>query len=212
MKDIILQNITKRYYKGTEEKVIEEQLLDDGMNTLSDTIACSNCILFFATACDRDVLALSTKEVVHCINIETFFNQFPNIVGKRCDYILYNKNKIVLIDLTCSLEDYIYPHLNKQKVVRGKRLYAREQIEHTLDILMKEKEIKDYIDLKEQKIGLLGYRIKDEESFQYIPRKIDDVLNAWLAMERELETRKLQFPMSYGFKFEMVKTPEVYKW
>lgn len=212
MKDIILHSILNRYYRGTAPMTIDEQQLGQGTITLSDPVACQVCSNFFAVGCDRTVFLLGVQGPVNCINIERFFNQFRNIKGGRCDYLLYNNAKIALIDLTCSIEDYLYPHLQDKKMVQGKRLYARYQIEHTLDILMQEHEIADCVNAKETKIGIFGYRVKDENSFQYIPRQIRKEEAAWLAMEKEIEQRKLSFPMSYGFKFEMVKYDNVYNW
>lgn len=212
MKDIILDSIKKRYYKGSAEKTIDEHQFRQGIVRLSDPIACQVCPQFFATGCDNTVFLIRVQNVVNCINIERFFNQFHNIKGGRCDYLLYDDTKIALIDLSCSIEDYVYPHIQEEKMVQGKRLYARSQIEHTLDILMQEHEIAGCINIKEKKIGIFGYRVKNEESFQYIPRQILKEEAAWLAMEAEIEQRKLLFPMPYGFKFEMVRYDNVYNW
>jgi len=171
----------------------------------------SPCPSFFKNSCKRDTFIVKVNTPVTIINIESFFNSFK-ITGSRCDYILYDASKIVLADLTCTMDYYLYPHTRDGEIVQGKRIKARNQIEHTLEVLCAVKSINDYISKKRQKVGILAYKVKDETLFQNVPIQIDKTLAIWLNMEKEIETRNISFPMPYGFKFEMVKHPDVYQW
>ena len=182
-----------------------------GVAGMKDDKACRNCIPFFANSCEHEVFKINTKNSVNAIKIEEYVDKF-NIDGRRCDYLLYDINHIALVDLTCSMEDYLYPHLLSGEVQQGKRLTARQQIEHTIELLTEEPVIAKYIEAKQKKIGLLAYRIKDEDLFTGVPKILRQEIEAWLAMEMEMETRKLKFQMSHGFSFEMIRYPEEYSW
>lgn len=169
------------------------------------------CPLFFKNPCKRDTFKVKVDTPVTIINIESFINSFK-IKGSRCDYILYDASKIVLADLTCTMDYYLYPHTRDGEMVQGKRIKARDQIEHTLEILCAVKSIRDYISKKRQKVGVLAYKVKDGDLFQNVPIQIDRTLAIWLNMEKEIEMRNISFPMLYGFKFEMVKYPNEYIW
>lgn len=210
MKDLLLNKFLILHHKSLGSIPVNERSIC-GAISLNDNIACRSCIPFFANSCEQEVLNFYSQDAIVLINIEEYLNNLK-ITGRRCDYLLYDENKIVLADLTCSMEEYLHPHLMLGEMQQGKRLTARQQIEHTLALLTEVPEIAEYINSKSIKIGLLAYRIKDEDLFVGIPKQMQDLLAAWLAMENDLEMRKLKFPMSHGFSFEMIKYPNVYQW
>ena len=210
MKDLLFNYFLIRHHTSKGSVSVNEKYIS-GAVSLKDDIACRSCIPFFANSCEQEVLNFYSKDTVVLINIEEYLNNLK-ITGRRCDYLLYDENKIMLADLTCSMEEYLHPHLMLGEMQQGKRLTARQQIEHTLALLIEVPEIEEYINSKSIKIGLLAYRIKDEDLFAGIPKQMQDLLATWLAMENDLEMRKLRFPMSHGFSFEMVKYPNVYQW
>lgn len=210
MKNLLLNNFLILHHKSVGSIPINEKFIS-GAVSLHDDIACRSCIPFFANSCEQEVLNLYSQDAVVLINIEEYLDNLKT-TGRRCDYLLYDENKIMLADLTCSMEEYLHPHLMLGVMQQGKRLTARQQIEHTLELLAEEPEIVEYIDNKSSKIGLLAYRIKDEDLFADIPKQLQELMTAWLAMENDLEMRKLRFPMSHGFSFEMIKYPNVYQW
>ncbi len=210
MKDLLLNNSLILHHKSVGTISVNEKCIS-GAISLNDNIACCSCIPFFVNSCEKEVFNFYSHDAVVLINIEEYLNNLK-MTGRRCDYLLYDENKIMLADLTCSMEEYLHPHLMLGEMQQGKRLTARQQIEHTLALLTEAPDIAEYINRKSIKIGLLAYRIKDEDLFADIPKQMQDLLAAWLAMEKELEMRKIKFPMSHGFSFEMIKYPNVYQW
>ena len=182
-----------------------------GIIGLNDYKACQSCMSFFKTTCEQEVFKISSETTISLINIEDFIDSL-NVEGRKCDYLLYDASHLVLADLTCSLEQYLDPHLQKGKMQSGKRLVARKQIEDTLKLLMEDAVIAEAIKAKSIKVGLLAYRVKDEDLFKNVPKQIQREFAAWQAMENEIETRKLTFPMAYGFSFETLRYPNIYVW
>lgn len=210
MKTLLLNYFTSLYNKDPGTIPVNEQYICGNIG-LKDYKACQSCKPFFAITCEHEVFKISSETTISQINIEDFIDSF-NIKGRKCDYLLYDTTHLVLADLTCSMEEYLYPHLQDGEKQRGKRLVAREQIEHTLDLLMKDSAIAKEIKAKSVKVGLLAYRVKDEDLFKNIPKQIQREFAAWQAMEKEIETRMLTFPMAYGFSFETLRYPNIYVW
>ena len=212
MKALLLNNFTSLHHKQHGTISLDEQSVN-GVVSLNDDVACRSCIPFFSVSCEHEVLKLDTQNTsISVVNIEKFLDNFDEVKGRRCDFLMFDSNKIVLLDMTCSMEEYLSPHLVEGLPQQGKRLVARTQIEHTLDILTAEPAILAYINNKEKKEGVLAYRAKDEDLFSNVPKVIEKTANVWLRMEEDFESRKLSFPMSYGFVFKSIKYPEVYNW
>ena len=212
MKTLLLKYFTPLHHKQAGSVPIQDSSIQ-GEVSLNDAVACRSCISFFATTCQHEVLKLDTEnKLIAIINIENFLDNFNDIQGRRCDYLMYDADKLMLADMTCSMEEYLSPHLVDGLPQQGKRLVARTQIEHTLEILTAEPSILSYINNKEKKVGLLAYRAKDEDLFQNVPKQIEKTTNVWLLLEEDFERRSLSFPMSHGFTFETIKYPNVYTW
>jgi len=210
MKTLLLNNFAILHHKVPETISITERSIY-GVVGMKDNKACRSCIPFFANSCEQEVFKINAKTPISVINIEEYVDKF-RIEGRRCDYLLYDTNHIAFVDLTCSMEEYLYPHHLLGEMQQGKRLTARKQIEHTIELLTEEPEIAEYIEAKSKKIGLLAYRIKDEDLFVGVPKQLQKEIETWQAMEMEMETKKLKFQMSHGFSFEMIRYPEEYNW
>ena len=212
MKTLLINEFTVLHHKQAGTVPLEEQSIY-GEKNIKDDKACNDCMHFFSLSCEKQVFKLRTNKQITLINIENFFNSFKEkIKGQRCDFLLYDDSKIILMDLTCTMEEHLFPHLLNEKKRQGKRLSARYQIENTIKVLIEEPVIRNYIDRKGTKLGILAYRVKDEDLFQNVPKSIEKTMKVWLSMENIIETRKLSFPMQFGFTFEMVKYPNVYNW
>lgn len=211
MKTLLLNNFT-RLHKKTPGSIPVNEQSKRGIIGLKDNKACQSCMSFFKNSCEHEVLIISSETTISLINIEEFIDRF-NIEGRRkCDYLLYDASHLVLADLTCSMEQYLDPHLQEGKKQKGKRLVARRQIEQTLELLMEDATIAEEIKAKSIKVGLLAYRVKDEDLFQDVPQKMQQESAIWQAFERERERSQLVFPMPYGFSFEMLRYPDNYVW
>lgn len=212
MKMLLEHNFTTYHHKkaGIVSTDCRQQ---QGNIVLNDDKACDpECPVFFKSHCLRDTFQIHSNSSINIINIEAFLNKFTKIKGKRCDFLLYDINKIVFADVTCTMEHFLYTHLRNGVFEQGKRNVARLQIKHTIELLQAEPSIKTYIERKKIKIGILAYRIKDEDLFQNVPRRLSKELEAWISMEKAIERKNLSFSMPYGFVFKTIKYPSIYSW
>lgn len=211
MKDLLEKHMSMLYdNKGTIH--LMNEITVSGAFSLKDDKACGQCIPFFSGNCGHETFLIHSNSDIHCLDIEAFFDGFKNVLGDRCDRLLYDGRKCVLLDLYCGMSEYLDPHKKEKKVVTGKKEKARNQIEKTIERLCSVHDIEDYLNGMSEKVGVFGYRSKDEEMFKNIPKTLRQSEKAFLMPYIMQAERRLASPMSHGFIFLMHSYPKRYEW
>ncbi len=211
MKDLLEKHMSMLYdNKGTIH--VMNEITVSGVFSLKDDKACGQCIPFFSRNCGNETFLIHTNSDIHCLDIETFLNGFKNVSGDRCDRLLYDERKCMLLDLYCGMSEYLDPHKRSRTVVAGKKEKARNQIEKTIERLYSVQDIADHLDRMEEKTSVFGYRSKDEEMFKNIPKTVRKSEKAFLMFYKMQAERRLASPMSHGFIFLMHSYPKRYEW
>lgn len=211
MKDLLEKHMSMLYdNKGTIH--LMNEITVSGAFSLKDDKACGQCIPFFSRNCGNETFLIHTNSDIHCLDIETFLNGFKNVSGDRCDRLLYDERKCMLLDLYCGMSEYLDPHKKEKKVVTGKKEKARNQIEKTIERLCSVHDIEDYLNGMSEKVGVFGYRSKDEEMFKNIPKTVRKSEKAFLMFYKMQAERRLASPMPHGFYFIMHSYPKRYEW
>ena len=81
-------------------------------------------------------MLLHADHPVTVVDIEGFLNQFDGkkaALKDRCDRMLYDNNKIVLVDFYCGQQKFVPPYSNTQGEQPGKLAKARHQINSTVE-------------------------------------------------------------------------------
>lgn len=183
-----------------------------GNFSFHDDKACKQCIPFFSENCEHQTFLVHSDAVVEILDIEDFLNSFTSLQGERCDCLLYDASKIAFLDMYCGMSQYVEIHITDGKYVIGKKTKVRQQIEATVNRLYEITDIKNYIESKTERYGIMGYRAKDEEIFRNVPKKISSSVNKFLRIKKILQERRLSLPMRHGFKFIVVAYPSRYLW
>lgn len=211
MKNLLENDFSNIYDNQGKLHAINEMIVT-GSFRFCDHYACNSCIPFFSHNCEHETLRFYSNSSVHCLDIESFFNSFRHLSGDRCDKLLYNNQKCVLMDMYCGMSEYLEPHQLEGKIVTGKKEKVRNQIEKTIDRLYSIPSIATFLNNLPEKVGLFGYRSKDDTLFASIPKQISASMNIFLKMAKMQAHRKLSAPMSHGFRFMMCSYPQEYRW
>jgi len=207
----LLENDFVRHYGKEGGKYHLSQDTIQGSIALHDPIACGQCLNFFRSQCQHETLKIRTTNHVNVANYEEFVNLL-GIAGEKCDILIYDSTKLVLLDLTCSMEHYLGEHYVNGISVQGKRMKARNQIAKSIEQLYAVQTLADRIDAYLEKEAILAFRVKDEDLFRNVPKIIERSERVWMAMARQNENRQLKMPMPHGFNFLMVRYPKEYQW
>lgn len=183
-----------------------------GDAALSDNLSCGQCRPFFSMGCDHETFRFHCDAPVDVYDIEKFMNGFAQIKGERCDAMLLGEGKLALLDMYCGMSDYLDQHFNDGKLVSGKKAKVRSQIEATIRLLYSCPEVASFIDGMKERVGIFGYRAKDEEHFQNVPKQVAQSVSKFLGFQRSIAKRRLAAPMSHGFVYVMHSFPERYIW
>lgn len=178
--------------------------------SLVDDVACAQCKPFFHSTCNYEVLKLHAGQPVELINHERLILDLKAEKGGVCDYIISGNDKVLFIDLRCGLSQYLDTHLVDGREKDGKKATSRKQTEVSINRLYEEEHLSAHIDSYQYKVAMLGYRNVDDEFFATCPSTISAAEKASLSMMRDLQDRRLATPLSHGFKFVMVRYPEVF--
>lgn len=184
-----------------------------GPFVLKDNVACGNCQrmhAYFYNTCNYENMYIDAVNAATLINHEAFMVDLKQEDGGVADFLLYTKNTIAFIDLTCGFSQYLEPHETEGVVTQGKRVKARKQLDASINRLYQLPTIGQHLDSYQVKAGILGYRNIDEEMFVNVKSNLDKSEEAFMGMARELEMRSLKMPLSHGFSFQMVKYPQVF--
>lgn len=203
--------INKRRQLG---HLVRQSVFTDKM-LIGDAVACRQCPPFFSRNCDKKVFVVDTHTPINMIEYEEYINRsFAGSHKQCCDMILYDGDKIVFVDMTCSDETLLQAHFRDGNVVQGKRAKCRAQIQDSLDFLYVVPPIASYIGAKTTKRAILAYRVKDITPFNEI--EVEEHLSksekVWLSLMQEYEQRNLSIPMEHGFVYQSVKYPIPYQW
>ena len=211
MKQLLETRFSQHYDANGRSHPVNEVTIN-GDVALSDYHACNICKSFFYMTCGHQTFLLHASSPVKMLDIESFINSFPNIQGERCDRLLHDGRKIVLMDMYCGMSEYLDPHLNDGNMVIGKKTKVRQQIEKTIDRLYTIPDIATFVNGIPEKLGIFAYRAKDDGLFANVPVQISRSKAMFLRSSKEQEKRRLAAPMSHGFKYVMHSYPSVYQW
>lgn len=211
MKQLLENQFARMYDSSRKVHTVHEEILE-GDVALYDEHACRGCIPFFSNACEHETFKLHTESAVTFLAIEAFFNGFQHLKGERCDAMLLDDHKVVLLDMYCGMSEYMDPHWVDGKEAVGKNMKVRQQIEATLQRLYAVPEIAAHLDGLPERIGIFGYRAKDAGLFQNVPRTVSRAMDMFLAIRRNQQARRLAMPMSHGFRYVMLAYPDTYNW
>ena len=192
-----------------------------GLIELSDAKACTDCVRLRPerNLCDRINMKLNTSDSrIYVVDFEGYISQFDKTTAKikdRCDYIIADDmtchNKIAFCDLTCSAEKYVNSYHGKYPL--GKRAKAKSQMEKSIESLLKEELLANYILTYPNRVCLFGWRdynVPDNAT----PQRGDALRNMQAFMMTPSSRSKLLSVdvTVHGFTFVQVKYPAVYQW
>lgn len=207
----LLENDFVHHYRKRAGMVSVTPCALNGTVPLYDSVACKQCIDFFRIHCPHETFIVNSDNDVFLVDHESLINNLQ-LPGDKCDTLLYDVDKIVLLDMTCSMEHYLDAHHSDGKTREGKRMKSRNQLSKSIERLCAVPTIAARIASYPHRDAILGYRVKDEELFRSVPVQIAKTERVWLALARQRELRNLSTPLSNGFSFKMVRYPKVYQW
>lgn len=173
---------------------------------LTDNKSCNDCntkSAYFARSCtEHGMLKIHCNTHVEVINIENAIQDTNNIdlrSGGCCDYLVYDDNKIALIELTCSRPEYINDERN------GKRTKAYKQLSETIKKISSLPNTNIEISKRGEKISIFGIREKVFALEQ--ADRFQTSMISFTKFYRDI-TRKL----NNGFILTTITYPDTYTW
>lgn len=195
--------------------------------TLSDEKACERCHQMPERAdragCNTEMLKIDTNnKAVTIVEYERYIEQFANTeadIRERCDYLLVDDTethrKIAFCDLTCMKECWVEPNTGTA-YPEGKRAKARQQMKTSIENMLDESLMAEYILTFHEKVCVFGWREYDVPAAPISPQR-GNVLQNMQAfattpsnMARSMMSH--QNIVGHGFTFMQVKYPNVYVW
>ena len=173
---------------------------------LTDNKSCNDCntkSAYFARSCtEHGMLKIHCNTHVEVINIENAIQDTNNIdlrSGGCCDYLVYDDNKIALIELTCSRPEYINDERNR------KRTKAYKQLSETIKKITSLPNTNIEISKRGEKTAIFGIREKVFALEQ--ADKFQTSMISFTKVYRDI-TRKL----NNGFILTTITYPNTYTW
>lgn len=173
---------------------------------LTDNKSCNDCYTnsaYFARSCtEHGMLKIHCNTHVEVINIENAIQDTNNInlrSGGCCDYLVYDDNKIALVELTCSRPQYIDDER------KGKRTKAYTQLSETIKKITSLPNTNVEISKRGEKIAIFGIREKIFGLEQ--ADKFQTSMISFTKVYRDI-TRKL----NNGFILTTITYPNTYTW
>lgn len=225
----MIDNLLKRLYpiqcgvaRDRLDRIDVDIEVAAGSVNLNDSKACDECLRLrpYRKACDKVNLRLDTSgATLEIVDFEGDANQLDNTpasLRERCDYILVDgtsrHDKIAFCDLSCSEEKYVSP--NNGAYPLGKRAKAFEQMKRSLERLLQEPMLAQYILTFPNKVCIFGWR--DYTSTNAKPQR-GNVASNMLAFVNTPSARsgflsQAVYEVGHGFSFVQVKYPAIYKW
>lgn len=187
----------------------------NGDFSLNDSKTCSDCTSKDPeyVSCNQHILEISAHKDVHVLNFEQFINQFDGtpaaMTGDRCDYILYDEQKIAFCDVSCSSRKWVEP--NEGKYPQGKRAKVYDQMKNSLNALLSVTLLDSRILSFTFKDAIFGWRERDNYGEQDRA-----MLNMMLFSETPSSQEKVLhtdlYTMGHNFSFVEVEYPQKYIW
>ena len=191
---------------------------------LSDAKACDECSKKCQgrEACNHENLKVSANgNEVLVVDFEKYMDLLERGLERscRCDYLLADNGnrheKIAFCDLTCSQEKYVDSYVTSTgKTGMGKRAKAISQLSSSIEVLLNEPVLEQYILTCQHKIGLLGWRdytAEGLEANQQAPAVSMRTFMRTPSSEARSLTTKVNV-LGHGFDFIQVKYPLIYIW
>ena len=187
----------------------------------SDEMACNQCHANRSSRsdCNEEILKVDTNGVeVAVVRFEKYIEQFIGTnanIADRCDLILTESgmahNKIVFCDLCCYEEKYVEP--NKGKYPMGKRAKARQQMERSIDVLLKESTTAVNLLTYPEKVCLFAWRDYDvpDTPVAGVHGNARSNVQVFSSVRSNMASQTTQ-RMEHGFTFVQVKYPSPYNW
>ena len=192
--------------------------------SISDRLACTRChsIREDRKDCNEEILRIDPNEkTILLLNFESYIQQFTKVIPNlrdKCDYFLYSETekerKIAFCDLTCS--DIKWVKANSGKYPEGKKAKARQQMSKSIEYLVADPLIGEFIYTCSKKLFIFGWRdynapleaIKPQknsfstnlQAFMTTPSGMAKQLTSKVALKKET------------FDVVTVKYPSVYQW
>lgn len=155
-------------------------------------------------------IKLNHKGPVQISFWEQYINQFDKLAAlkpKRCDLLIEQKNKhFILAELTQSKSEHILPDTHNNKI--GKRSYAWQQLNHSLENLGNVPEIKTYFNTLEYKYILFAFRLTRDNTSTILEKTFEAFFRP-LTLVPVLETVDISIP--FDFKYLQIQFPEAYQ-
>lgn len=219
----LLKILYPAHYGLATDNVHVDYSLKSGLVELYDAKACDACLQRRPerNGCNKTNLIINASTTpIGVVEFEAYIEQFDNTVAKvadRCDYIFVDgtadHRKIAFCDLTCSKEKYVEP--NEGMYPLGKRAKATSQMEKSMECLLQEPLLKNFIVTFPEKVCLFGWRDYDVPD-NTTPkrgnalRNMQAFINTPSSKSKTLSTQVKV--LGHGFNFVQVKYPTVYQW
>lgn len=210
MKTLLENDLVLHYGKRKGSVIISPRIVN-GESVLFDPVACRQCVNFFRIHCPHETFCLNCNNDVQVVDHESVINKLQ-LPGDKCDFLMYDTEKIALLDLTCTMEHYLGMHQVDGAAREGKRMKSRNQLAKSIERLCAVPSIATHIAGYQYRAAILGYRVKDEDLFRAVPVQFTKSEQVWLELARQREKRHLITPMPNGFTFKMVRYPQAYQW
>ncbi len=212
MKNLLLNEYPAHF--GANGRYDISSVENQGTFPLNDEKACRECRGQNKQQCseedaDRHML-LHADHPVTVVDIEGFLNQFDGkkaALKDRCDRMLYDDNKIVLVDFYCGQQKFVPPYSNTQGEQPGKLAKARLQINSTVEKICEMPSINEKMDEYASKEGIFACRIKQPTEVTTLPGAV-----AMQTFLNSIPQVKGYTIIAHGFKFRMLEYPEIYEW
>lgn len=209
-----LKDYLAKGYNSPKVLDIEEDI-KTGSFFISDSKACSDTkaserakgIKICLDGCDGNQASVESHDNIHIINIEYVFSQLKILSGKKCDCLLYSKDTIAFLELSCIQSYLLKEHMLNGKQEIGKKDKAYIQIETTIDRLSKVPEIGNKIKSFTNHFAYFSYREKPNNPSQGIDAMVMDNMSKFSLIEEATDNEYYERDMQNGFKFVAVKYP-----
>ncbi|MBO4602843.1 MAG: hypothetical protein J5651_06760 [Salinivirgaceae bacterium] len=182
-----------------------------------DKKACRECKKAGKQQCsgenEEQTFIIQTGNDINIVDIESFLNQFGGRkagMGKKCDLMIFNENKIVFADMYCGNRKNLFSHKNNlENEVPGKIAHARKQITETFEKLYNVPALKIIMNSFDAKEGLLAIR---EKEFSALGNNEASQNIEVFSLVSDLMSRGLYSMLDHNVRFKLVRYPEIYEW
>lgn len=171
-----------------------------GVFKLCDEVACKRCILCVSDVSQRENIRVSSQNAVYIIWMNQVISYVKESVGKCCDAVISDPNKILFLEMTCSNEK----HVNSQY---GKRRAAIGQLLNTICIFNANCDLNDYIKNRERRYAVFSW--KDTSQFREEADLAEKGFIAFTDFSDEVYSRDNFRTLDNGFIFKEIRYPDV---